>query len=270
MLSYNSADTIGRALESVAEFAEVLVADGGSTDGTRDLVRRSGRTLVEQPDECRDAIGKLVDFGAARDALRRHATQPWVMQLDSDEYFTPELVSAVREVTTASNGGPTHYMVPARYEYQGRIVDCATTYPWRRLRLFRNDACTGYVGVTDERAVVSGECGEMDEWFVVPYAHVPLMLRKWLHYLRLDGREGRTLEYSVLRARSAHHKSSIRWFLRDFRKKRTPECHNSLPVYLELFRLAFYSARYVVTVRERARRRIARAGLRQRASSVGQ
>jgi len=255
ILTFNSAGTLARALDSVADVEEVIVSDGGSTDGTREIVGRYGRTLVDQPASSRGPDGKLFDYGQARNHLRTYATQPWILQLDSDEYASEGLMRDLREVCS-QDAGATSYTIAARYEIGGRLVDCATTYPMRFPRLYRADACTGYHGVIDEYAVVQGEQGDLDSWFVIPYPHFGLMVRKWVHYLRVDWREYRSLDDESLRRRSAGHRSSVRWFFRDFRAKRPRTCENPLPLRIEFFRLNFYLARYAVTLAERARRRV--------------
>ena len=259
ILTYNSSATLPRALESVAEVREVIVSDGGSTDGTREIVTRFGRTLIDQPASCQGPNKTLVDYGGARDHMRMFANQPWIMQLDSDEYASAELVEDLRRVCRLE-GGPNQYNIEARYEVDGRLIDCATTYPMRFPRLYRGSACEGYIGVTDEYAVVSGERGELRSWFVIPYPPFGLMVRKWVHYLNVDRREYRSLDPAALMRRSAMHKSSVRWFLRDFRSKRSRDvCRNPLPLKIEVSRLAFYVARYAVTIFERCRRALSRS-----------
>lgn len=257
MLSYNNAGTLARALDSVTDVAEVIVADGGSTDGTQDIVRQFGRTLIEQPAPAQGPDGRLVNYGLARDHVRVHATQPWIMQLDSDEYVSRQLVADLRRVCVA-DGEVNLYTIGARYEIDGRLVDCATTYPMSFPRLYRADACTGYSGVTHEAAVVTGSRAELQSYFVIPFPETGLMLRKWARYLRLDRTECRGLTQEELSLKWAHSRSQIRWFLRDFKAKRlVVPCEHPLPTHVELLRLGMYAARLGVVGSERTRRALA-------------
>ena len=254
MLTFNSSATLPKALQSIEGFAELVVADGGSTDGTREIVERFGGRVVDQPRASQDSSGRLVNYGVARDHLRRFATQLWLLQLDSDEYLTAELVDDLRGVCVSDESGPNNFTIQARYEVDEEIVDCATNYPMSHLRLYRVSACAGYRGVTDEEPCVTGPQGELTSWFVIPYPKLRLLLRKYLRYLRLDQLDCAALDAAGLKQMSAFRKSSIRWFLRDFRRKRSGGCRNALPLHLELIRLGFYCGRYVVTVIEIGRR----------------
>ena len=259
MLTFNSGATLARALASVADVAEVIIADGGSTDDTVEVARRFNRTVVRQDPICQDRDGRLVDYGAAREQVRLLATQPWVLQLDSDEYASLGLIDELKRVCESEPGGPNLYTVPARYEVDGALVDCATTYPMSFPRLYRRAASSGYVGVTHERAVVSGDTADLQGWFVIPFPPVRLVVRKWRRYLRLDAAEARSFAPDVVLSRYRHQKSQLRWFARDvWRKQVRATCQHRLPVRYEVLRGAFYAARFVVFARERLRRRVSR------------
>jgi dolichol-phosphate mannosyltransferase len=79
--AYQEAETIGQVVERFrAEgFEHVLVIDGGSTDGTRDLAREAGARVVEQ-----QGSGK---GQAVREAIERHIEQPYVLMLDADATY---------------------------------------------------------------------------------------------------------------------------------------------------------------------------------------
>lgn len=256
MLTFNSAKTLARALESVVDVAEVIIADGGSTDQTIEIARRYGRTVVRQDPANQDSSGRLIDYGGAREQLRQLANQPWIMQLDSDEYASTALVEDLRSVLSADSGN-NGFWIQARYEYRGRLVDCATTYPMRFPRVYRRAASSGYAGVTHERAIVEGTFGELGSYFVIPWPSGTTVLRKWSRYLGLDVAESRQQTEEVLHEALRHRKSQIRWFLRDlWHKQLRSTCDRRLPMRFEFLRGVFYCLRYGVSVVEVVRRQV--------------
>jgi glycosyltransferase involved in cell wall biosynthesis len=84
--AYNRPDMVRRALASVAAQTvaprEVIVVDDCSTDATGDVARELGAHVV------RHEVNR--GEGAARNTGLRHATQPWVALLDSDDEWLPE------------------------------------------------------------------------------------------------------------------------------------------------------------------------------------
>ncbi|WP_338738512.1 S-layer glycoprotein N-glycosyltransferase AglJ [Haloplanus salilacus] len=74
----DEAETIGDVVEDFREagFSDVLVVDGGSTDGTRDVAREAGARVVQQ-----SGTGK---GQAVREAISNHVDADYVLMLDGD------------------------------------------------------------------------------------------------------------------------------------------------------------------------------------------
>ena len=86
--TYNEAATIEDVVSSFVEggFDHVLVIDGGSDDGTRELAARAGAQVVEQSGEG-EGSGK---GQAVREAIDRHVNEPYVLMLDGDATYRPD------------------------------------------------------------------------------------------------------------------------------------------------------------------------------------
>jgi glycosyltransferase involved in cell wall biosynthesis len=91
MIVKNEEKNLPDCLRSAAHlFAEVVIADTGSTDATREVARSFGARVVEFP---------WVDsFAAARNASLRAARGKWVMWLDADDRLDAENQGRLAEV----------------------------------------------------------------------------------------------------------------------------------------------------------------------------
>lgn len=98
ILAYNNAHNLARALKSVQDFAEVIVADGGSTDGTQEAARAVGARVMEQSQQGRP----IADFALERNRLLDAATQKWFFYVDADEAMSKELRDDIRRATQQS------------------------------------------------------------------------------------------------------------------------------------------------------------------------
>ncbi|WP_186387088.1 MULTISPECIES: glycosyltransferase family 2 protein [unclassified Stappia] len=87
IIAHDEADRIGRAIDSVAGFAdEVVVIDSGSTDGTQEIARAHGARVVEN---AWPGYGPQKRFG--EDQCRND----WIFNLDADEAATPALAAEI-------------------------------------------------------------------------------------------------------------------------------------------------------------------------------
>lgn len=124
MLAWNSGDTLARTLENVRDFAEVVIADGGSTDDTLAIAGKYGARVIPQTN-----LGHpITDFSKERNLLLDATTQPWFLWLDSDELLTDELREEIRVV--CADPAPLHLA------YALRIARChpKTLEPFIELR----------------------------------------------------------------------------------------------------------------------------------------
>jgi dolichol-phosphate mannosyltransferase len=85
----DESETIGEVVGGYREegFENVLVVDGGSTDGTRDAAADAGARVVRQ-----SATGK---GQAVREAVRDHIDAPYVLMVDGDGTYLPSDAAAM-------------------------------------------------------------------------------------------------------------------------------------------------------------------------------
>lgn len=250
VLTRNAEATLPAALASVADFAEVIVADGHSTDGTAAVARSLGATVIEQDEAFLDPSGRLCDYAGARHQVVRAAGQPWIFHLDADEVATPELTAAIRDATQHDDGSVAGYLCGARHLVAGTTVRSAANYPMRFLRVFRRDAVTGYAGPINERPefAAGAPIGSLDADFLIPMPPLATVLRKWIHYQRIIVRGGRATELRVWwRNELPARWREVRWLAWRTWKAHRAEPGPRMPLRYDLARVGFHAAALVAS-----------------------
>ena len=150
ILTKNVAPIIGRCLDSVRWMDEIILVDGGSTDGTVETAQAAGAKVIHQ--------ATADNFGELRNRGTDAATGDWVLQLDADEVVMPEFRSALEQLPPA----PTPY---AAYKFRrqnnflGRWMRFGG-WDHQSLHLFHRGSAR-YEGRVHERLVVQGQIGQL-------------------------------------------------------------------------------------------------------------
>lgn len=128
IITFNEAENIRAACESVAWADEILVVDSRSADRTREIAAVCGARVVE-----RDWPG----FAAQKQFAAESASHDWVFSLDADERVSEELRASV-EALRARGGvcDADGYRVARRSFYMGRWIKGGGWYPDYQLRLY--------------------------------------------------------------------------------------------------------------------------------------
>ncbi|MGH9535140.1 MAG: glycosyltransferase family 2 protein [Terriglobales bacterium] len=133
--TFNEADHIAAALESVAWADERLVLDSYSTDGTADIARQRG-ARVEQHE--------FRGYGEKHNHADSLCSHEWVLALDADERVTPQLREAVLALRTHGPKADA-YRMARRTWYLDRWIRHSGWYPDYQTRLYRR-AVTRWAG----------------------------------------------------------------------------------------------------------------------------
>lgn len=126
VITLNEAAHIEACLASLAWADEVIVVDSGSTDGTPDLARKAGATVIERA---------WPGYSAQKDFAATQAAHDWIVSVDADERVTPELADEIR-ATVASPGDRVGFRVPRVTFHLGRWIRTTDWYPDFQLRVY--------------------------------------------------------------------------------------------------------------------------------------
>jgi len=126
VITYNEADHIQQALESVAWADEIIVVDSGSTDGTADLARARATQVI---------VRGWPGYSEQKNFAADSASNDWVLSLDADERITPELAAEIRGMLS---GVPQArgYRIRRVSRYLGRWIRSTDWFPDYQLRLY--------------------------------------------------------------------------------------------------------------------------------------
>jgi glycosyltransferase involved in cell wall biosynthesis len=128
ILTFNEAEKIKAAAESVLWADEIVVVDSNSTDGTPEIATGLGARVVQVP---------FNGFGDLRNRAIETCTYDWIFSLDADERCTPAMRD---EILGLLAGTPPLdvYRVPRRSFMMGRWIRGSGWYPnFRQPQLFR-------------------------------------------------------------------------------------------------------------------------------------
>jgi glycosyltransferase involved in cell wall biosynthesis len=124
----NEGEQIAECVRHLAWADEVIVADGGSSDGTAATARAAGAEVVQVPD---------ATIAKQRNVAIERARNVWVFALDADERIGPELAEELGQLAVR----PTHeaYAVRRRNLYLGQVMTHAGWGNSWAVRFFRRE-----------------------------------------------------------------------------------------------------------------------------------
>lgn len=155
ILCKNEADRLERCLKPLSVFAETLVVDTGSSDGSQDLLRQHHVTWFEDP---------WVNFSVNRKRLFERASQPWILWLDADEVVTEPLIAELQaflaDVPEKIEGAEVNRMV----FFEGQWIRHGAWFPDWCMRLFRSNAWTLSDDAVHESLTIRGETVRLENY----------------------------------------------------------------------------------------------------------
>lgn len=129
IITFNEADNIRAACESVGWANEILVVDSESTDATREIARECGARVISRP---------WPGFAAQKQFAADEAAHEWIFSLDADERVSDELRSSIEDLLYTNEAQLAEgYRIARRSFYMGRWIRGGGWYPDYQLRFYR-------------------------------------------------------------------------------------------------------------------------------------
>jgi glycosyltransferase involved in cell wall biosynthesis len=215
----NEAAVIKDTVQNALALGPVFVLDSCSTDGTQQIARDAGATVVEQK-----------FLGYARQKNWGLENLPfkgqWVFILDADERITPQL----RQEVLAAIDNPASadgYFVNRVVLFMGRAIRHGGLYPSWNLRFFRRGTCRYEDRSVHEHMVCDGPTNYLrNEMIHIRGESVHEWIRKHIRYADLESDEWVKLKFGQEAGASAaelfRHTLKYRQYLRREIWPRTP------------------------------------------------
>jgi len=128
IIAYNEAEKIRDCINSVLWADEIILADSYSTDGTTEIAKELGVTVIQIPFD---------GFGQLRNDVISHCSGDWIFSLDSDERCTSEVRDEILSII--ENTDYDLFRVPRKSFFMGKWIKHSGWYPnFRQPQLFRN------------------------------------------------------------------------------------------------------------------------------------
>ena len=177
IITYNEAVNLPDCLASLAFCDEIVVIDGGSTDGTAVIAAQAGARVIQKPD--------FAGFGAQKQAALDQARGDWVLSIDADERV-PEALA--REIQSAiENPAHSGYRINRKTFFLGQYLRHGGWYPDRVLRLALRGLARFSDDTVHESLIVGGSVGDLgNDMLHLSYRSIDDVLAKQRRYALLS------------------------------------------------------------------------------------
>ena len=163
ILTKNEEHNIGPCIESIQGFAKrIVVVDSGSDDGTVEISKKLGADVFIHPFE---NYARQFNWGIDN----THVDTKWILRLDADERFTPELCSELaKEMVKHANDDVNGFTLEAWLYFMGKRLKYGGSRK-KKIMLFK----TGIGRIEDRK---------MDEHTILSSGTAIAIKEKFLHY----------------------------------------------------------------------------------------
>lgn len=180
VITKNASDKIRNCMESVKWVDEIIIVDGGSTDGTVEIAREYTDKIIDS---------KFAGFDKERNKGAEAATGDWVLELDADEVVTAEFKARLITMLTKDDPeGHVSYKFRRKNIFLGRPMMRGGWYHYSA-HLFKKGFAY-YEGDIHEKLIVNGTQGKMEEGVEhYPFLSVSEFIKRQNRYTTLQASE---------------------------------------------------------------------------------
>ncbi|HYC83415.1 MAG TPA: glycosyltransferase [Candidatus Paceibacterota bacterium] len=256
ILTLNSADGLPACLESLKDFAEIVVCDGNSTDQTVEIAKKYGARVIKQYESDRPNLPCIKDKAGVREKNMAAASYDWYFFMDADDTLSPEAAEEIRKIVSDRNPDAMIYRMPTRIFINNREIKHEATYPSFQIRLVNRTIDPHFKGRVHDRLVFDAEKynpGQLKSYYNFHWSEG--RVRNFWPYLR------RYSDWEIETAEFSSFRSFLYWAA--YRRLRTllgyvlyrlPMMYgrygfkDSMPLSLELVIVRYHSRLFIRTI----------------------
>lgn len=161
IICQNEENHIQRVLESIKDFAEIIIVDSGSSDKTLEIASEYTKNIHHQ---------EWLGFAAQKEYAKNLCTQDWVLNLDADEQLTIELKEEIEKTISFNNVDGLDIKISSRF--LGEFNHPSSKFN-RRVRFFRKSSGHYPPKLVHESIVIKGKIQKADG-FIYDYGTIDL------------------------------------------------------------------------------------------------
>lgn len=151
ILTLNSGATLRRCLDSLKDFAEIVICDGNSTDNTLEIASEYEAKIVKQYDSDEPNLRCVKDKANVRQKNMDAASYDWYFFMDSDDALSTEVIEEIRKISTNLRPEFLVYRMPTRIFIDGKEIKREASYPSYQTRLINRKINPYFKGRVHER-----------------------------------------------------------------------------------------------------------------------
>ena len=156
ILTFNSAKYLHHCLNSVKDFSEILIVDGGSKDETLNIAKKFKCKIKKQPKQFKFNNNKIKDFSKLRDYILKLSKNDLVLFLDSDEFLNRSTLKKIEFYSKSQISKKKYYsfLLGRCPIHKNKIITQKTIfYPNYQDRLFYKSNVRTFIKPVHERVI---------------------------------------------------------------------------------------------------------------------
>lgn len=183
VLCKNGQRTLQQCLQSLSFVSEVILADDGSTDASREIASKFGARIR--------TLSYTDSFAAKRNEALSYALHDWVLFIDSDEVVSATLAQHIKKATTQINY--VGFYIQRTDVFLGRFLRFGETGNTWLLRLAHKSAFLpsgGWQRMVHEVWKIQGNTGKLNGPLLhYPHTSIKRIIEKINRYTDLEVKE---------------------------------------------------------------------------------